>query len=305
MDIATLHHRTVESWVTRVNDVRDEQWDLPTPCVGWTVRDLVNHVAGEDLWTRPLMEGRTIADVGDALDGDLLGPDPVAAALDAAKDAVTVVAERLALHETVHLSYGDESPDEYLHQLAADHLVHGWDLAAATGGQTHLDPQLVAAVAGWFADKEDLYRSAGIVGARTRLTGDAQGDLLAAFGRVGDWGANHATLARFSAAFGAGDVDAAMALSTEDVVFESTGPAPDGGRFEGAAAVRAVWDELFRTTQDATFTEEESFVCGDRAVVRWRYGWTGDGGEPGHVRGVDVMTFRDGLVAEKLSYVKG
>jgi hypothetical protein len=56
-------------------------------------------------------------------------------------------------------------------------------------------------------------------------------------------------------------------------------------------------------TPGITFTEEESFVTGDRAVVRWRYGW-GDP-EEGHVRGVDVIAFRDGLVSEKLSYVKG
>ena len=51
------------------------------------------------------------------------------------------------------------------------------------------------------------------------------------------------------------------------------------------------------------FTEEESFVSGDRAVVRWRYAWGAS--DPGHVRGVDVIRFRDGLVCEKLSYVKG
>ena len=112
-------------------------------------------------------------------------------------------------------------------------------------------------------------------------------------------------LAAFSAAFGAGDVDAIMALMTEDVVFEATGPAPDGVRHEGAAAVRAVWEELFGQTREAAFTEEESFAAGDRGVLRWRFDWTGEDGSPGHVRGVDVLRFRDGLVAEKLSYVKG
>jgi hypothetical protein len=40
-------------------------------------------------------------------------------------------------------------------------------------------------------------------------------------------------------------------------------------------------------------------------VLRWRFEWTEDDGSPGHVRGVDVLRFRDGRVSEKLSYVKG
>ena len=114
-----------------------------------------------------------------------------------------------------------------------------------------------------------------------------------------------AALTAFSAAFGSGDVDAIMALMTEDCVFESTGPAPDGERRAGADDVRAVWEELFVGTPDALFTEEESFVTGDRGVLRWRFTWSNDDGTAGHVRGVDVLRFRDGLVAEKLSYVKG
>jgi ketosteroid isomerase-like protein len=113
-------------------------------------------------------------------------------------------------------------------------------------------------------------------------------------------------LDRFSAAFGNGDVDAIMALMTDDVVFESTGPAPDGVRHQGAQAVRAVWEELFGGTSGAQFTEEASFIGPDgRGVLRWRFEWTNEDGSPGHVRGVDVVTLRDGKVAEKLSYVKG
>ena len=48
------------------------------------------------------------------------------------------------------------------------------------------------------------------------------------------------------------------------------------------------------------FTTEDVIEAGDRVVARWRYDFGG-----GHVRGVDVFTVRDGLVAEKLSYVKG
>jgi len=35
-------------------------------------------------------------------------------------------------------------------------------------------------------------------------------------------------------------------------------------------------------------------------VQRWRYDWGA-----GHIRGIDVIVVRDGLIAQKLSYVKG
>jgi uncharacterized protein (TIGR03086 family) len=305
MDVVDVHLRTVKEWQRRVGAVDGSQWDHPTPCAEWTVRELVNHVVGEDRWTKPLLDGRTIAEVGSSLDGDLLGRAPGEEADAAAEEALASAAERAPGGGKVHLSYGDEDMGEYLWQLAADHLVHAWDLAAATGGETDLDAELVAEVASWFAEREDLYRSAGIVGPVGPRSGDAQADLLSRFGRDPMWGSNHAALAAFSAAFGSGDVDAIMALMTDDCVFESTGPAPDGGRYEGAAAVRAGWEQLFAGTPDAAFSEEESFVSGDRAVVRWTFTWTNPDGSPGHVRGVDVMRLRDGKIAEKFSYVKG
>ena len=91
-----------------------------------------------------------------------------------------------------------------------------------------------------------------------------------------------------------------MALMTDDCVFESTGPTPDGGRFAGQDAVRAVWEDLFVGAPQARFDAEEIFAVADRCVVRWRYSFDG-----GHVRGVDVLRVRDGKVAEKFAYVKG
>ena len=114
------------------------------------------------------MQGSTIEEVGDRFDGDLLGDDPVARARAAAAEATAAVAERLPRGGTVHLSYGEEQLDEYVYQLAADHLVHGWDLAVATGADAAFDPELVDAIAGWYAEREELYRSAGAVGGATR-----------------------------------------------------------------------------------------------------------------------------------------
>lgn len=102
----------------------------------------------------------------------------------------------------------------------------------------------------------------------------------------------------FNDAWNTHDLEAALDLCTADVVFESTDPAPDGVRHEGRDAVRATWEPIFAGRGHFDF--EEILAFDDRIVQRWRYDW-GDG----HVRGVDVITLRDGLICEKLSYVKG
>jgi ketosteroid isomerase-like protein len=107
-------------------------------------------------------------------------------------------------------------------------------------------------------------------------------------------------IGQFNELFNGHDVDAIMALMTDDCIFDNTSPAPDGERFEGQAAVRGAWERLFAASPTAYFEAEDIFAAGDRAVVRWRYDWGS-----GHVRGVDVFRLRGGKVAEKLSYVKG
>ena len=103
----------------------------------------------------------------------------------------------------------------------------------------------------------------------------------------------------FGRAWAAHDLDATLEFLTEDCVFDSTGPPPDGGRHVGIDAIRKAWQDIF-DDPEATFEAEETFAAGDRVVQRWRYSWAG-----GHVRGVDLFRVRDGKVAEKLSYVKG
>lgn len=194
MALGTTYRRSVEFWKGTVESVSGD-WSAPTPCTDWDVRALVNHVVGEDRWTKPLVDGRTIADVGDAFDGDLLGEDPKPLAMAAADEALTAVAERLPAGGKVHLSYGEEDIAEYISQLVADHLIHGWDLAAATGQSRDLDPDLVAEVAEWFRNREDIYRSSGAIAARPEVgaNGNPQADLLIAFGRNPDWSASPAS----------------------------------------------------------------------------------------------------------------
>ena len=161
-------------------------------------------------------------------------------------------------------------------------------------------------VAAWFADREELYRGGGAVGPRTASHGDAQGDLLAGFGRDPGWGPNHAALARFSAAFGRGDVDAIMALMTDDCVFEATGPAPDGVRHEGAEAVRAVWERAVRADPRRRRSPRRSRSSAATAAC-CAGGSTGPTtpGRPATCAASTSCGSATAGSAEKLSYVKG
>ena len=185
MALLDLYRHSVESFVDRVARVRADQWDNPTPCAGWDVRTLVNHIVYEQRWSVPLFAGATIAEVGDRFEGDLLGDDPVAAATEAGEDARAAVGETGVLERTVQLSFGETPAAEYIRQLFADHLIHAWDLAVGSGQDRTLDPEAVRAVAEWFAGEEESYRKAGTIGPRVELGPDAseQDRLLAAFGR--------------------------------------------------------------------------------------------------------------------------
>ncbi len=114
-----------------------------------------------------------------------------------------------------------------------------------------------------------------------------------------------ATIEQFNDALNRHDLDAVMAHMTDDCIFENTYPPPDGQRYVGQVAVRAFWEELFRSTPDAHFEAEEIVAVEDRCTVRWRYRYTAGDGTAGHIRGIDLFRVRDGKVAEKLAYVKG
>jgi len=144
MTVAThTLQQAVEGFADRVQRVRDAQWTAATPCAEWDVRALVNHVAGELRWIPPLLEGKTIADVGDELSGDLLGEDPMSSWAAAARKATGAALEPGAVDRTVHLSYGDRPAGAYLSEVAGDIVVHTWDLARAVGSDEHLDENSV------------------------------------------------------------------------------------------------------------------------------------------------------------------
>ena len=112
-------------------------------------------------------------------------------------------------------------------------------------------------------------------------------------------------LQAFADAWNRHDVDALMSFMTDDCVFESSaGPDVCGTRFEGRAAVRAGYVDVWATFPDAHWGNAQHFVCGDRGVSEWTFTGTRADGTWVEVHGCDLFRFRDGKIALKNSYRK-
>lgn len=109
----------------------------------------------------------------------------------------------------------------------------------------------------------------------------------------------------FNEAFNRHDIPGMMQLMSNDCHFENTTPAPDGAVYIGQEAIALFWQTFFAQSPQAHIQVEDIFGLGFRCVMRWRYAWVDAADQAGHVRGVDIYQLRNGLISEKLSYVKG
>src|SRR5262245_3337552 len=153
VDLVDAHTRALASTRRFVAAVRADQWDTQSNCDDWDVRTLVNHIVSGNFWAAELMAGKTIEEVGDRLDGDIIGADALASwdASSAAADGAFRAPG--AMERPAAVSYGPVPGSVYLRHRFVDVLVHGWDVAVSTGQPAALDPELVAAC--WEAVQPD------------------------------------------------------------------------------------------------------------------------------------------------------
>src|SRR5690349_16416332 len=77
--IRKAYGRALDDFGARVHRIEPDQWLTRTPCDDWDVRALVNSVVRKNLGAPELLGGRSAAEIGDIVDGDLLGDDPIKA----------------------------------------------------------------------------------------------------------------------------------------------------------------------------------------------------------------------------------
>lgn len=186
-DIAELHAQALDQTGRIVAGIKPGQWQAETPCDGWDVHALLNHLVAGNLWAAELGGGATIDDVGDRLDGDVLGADPAASYSTSAAAAAATFRRPGALDAPCAVSYGPVPGSVYAGHRFLDVFVHGWDLAVATGQDPELDPGLMKACREVIEPQVAAFRAAGALSAAQPVPAGAtdQQRFLAMLGRQG------------------------------------------------------------------------------------------------------------------------
>jgi uncharacterized protein (TIGR03086 family) len=165
--------------------VRPEQATLPTPCAGWDVRALVNHVVYDVDHFTALTEGAP----WEASDSDRIGADWPAAYRAAASSLLAAWRRPGVLERPVRLPFGEFPGAWRVGQQLTDLVVHAWDVAKATGQPTDLDPGLGQLALEWARRNLKPEFRGQAFGAEVRVRDDAPlYDRLAGFfGRDPSW----------------------------------------------------------------------------------------------------------------------
>jgi uncharacterized protein (TIGR03086 family) len=123
-----------------IRGVAADQWSAPTPCTEWNVRMLVNHVVGGTLLFAAIIRGEPRPDRS----RDHLGDDPAAAFASAAQSLHDAFVQPGVMEGIFQSPIGERPGSQLVQMRITEQLVHGWDLATATGQTLDVPPELVA-----------------------------------------------------------------------------------------------------------------------------------------------------------------
>jgi uncharacterized protein (TIGR03086 family) len=145
MDLLALDRRALELTGGFVHRTDPAQLGLPTPCTGWDVRALLDHVLGNNHLYAAAAAGEAV----DWADRDLgrVGDDPHGAYDRSAADVRAAFAGA-DLGATIRMPFGMVTVGQAVAVHLVDVLVHGWDLAVATGQDPALPDDLAEAAMG-------------------------------------------------------------------------------------------------------------------------------------------------------------
>ena len=192
--IAERYRRHADAFERKIAAVRPDQWSNPSPCTAWNARDVVVHIVDmHGVMLRPL--GRQLSAAPSVED------DPLGAFKAARADVEAVLDDPELAGLECDTPNGRMTVEQQIDQVISDDLVlHGWDLARATGQDDTIDPDDVERL--WSkttaipAELMEKYRTPGafgpgveVFGPEVRVPEDAplQDRLLGVIGRDPGW----------------------------------------------------------------------------------------------------------------------
>ena len=168
--MADIWKQSAHKFSRLLDQVRDEQWNAPTNCEGWTVRDLVDHAVG---W-----QGSGGAMIGAGTDGETAWPTTKEAVAAALADPSNLEGNAEAM--------GGMPKQQVAGFMIGDLTIHAWDLARAIGVDDTLPPAAVeATLMGLQRVPAEMLRSDTMFGPPIEIADDAsaQDKLIAFSGR--------------------------------------------------------------------------------------------------------------------------
>jgi uncharacterized protein (TIGR03086 family) len=137
-EIADRYRRRADRFEALVAGAKAERWDDPSPCSEWTARDVVGHVVDmHAVMFQPL--GRQLSPA------PALADDPLGAFRSARADVEGLLDDPAVAGSECDTPMGRMTVEQHVDNVpSADLVIHGWDLAKATGQDDTIDPDEVA-----------------------------------------------------------------------------------------------------------------------------------------------------------------
>ena len=158
-----------------VAGVKANQLTSPTPCTEWNVQALLDHMVGTLNFVASSLSATPPAQAKGSLE-----------AFDAGVAAVSKAARMPgALEKKVKSPMGEMPGQVFVMIAVSDTLIHGWDLAKATGQDTKLDPKNVEMVHGFMSMQAEAARKRKALGSEVKVpeNASAQDKLMGMCGR--------------------------------------------------------------------------------------------------------------------------
>lgn len=139
-EIAVRYRIRADIFAAKVTAVSPGQWSNPSPCEGWTARDVVGHIVD--------MHAVMLSPLGKSLSSaSSVEEDPLAAFASARADVEALLADPATAAGEVNTPGGRLSVEQHIDRVvSADMVLHGWDLARATGQDDTIDPAEIEAM---------------------------------------------------------------------------------------------------------------------------------------------------------------